>query len=77
MVVVPSKPFWKSATIWSNIAVFVATTIPIVTAGLGDLLTVEQALTAATVLGMANAMLQVFIRIFMTNSAISGTNTGG
>lgn len=71
-----TKPIGKSVTVWSNVAVFVATIIPIIIAGMGDLLTTEQALTAATILGTANAVLQIFIRIFMTHSAIE-RGTGG
>lgn len=74
-----TRKWYTSKTIYSNLAVFIATAVPVITAGLGDLLTVEQALTTATILGMANAVLQIFIRVFMTNSAIEKTSatTGG
>ena len=74
-----ARKWYQSKTILSNIVVFVATVIPVITAGLGDLLSTEQTLTVVTILGLANAVLQVFIRVFMTNSAIEKTavTTGG
>ena len=72
-----TRKWYTSKTIWSNVAVALATSIPVITSGMGNLLSTEQALTVATVLGMGNAVMQIIIRTFMTNSAIERTPPEG
>ena len=62
--------WYKSKTIWSNIAVFTAAVVPVVTSQLGDIVSTDTALLVASILGMVNAVLQIAIRVFMTGTPI-------
>lgn len=66
------KPWYTSKTIWTNAIVALSMFIPVITGGLGDLMSQEMALKLATVFGIANAGLQIVLRVFFTDSAIDG-----
>lgn len=70
---IQSKQWYRSRAVWTNIAMFVATTIPIISSQAGDVIGTTMALKVATILGLFNAVLQVAIRIFLTDSAIKQT----
>ena len=72
------KRWYQSVTVWSNIGVFTASVVPIISTQLGDIIGVERSLQIAAVLGLGNAILQVAIRVFLTNAPItpSGEGTG-
>ena len=72
------KRWYQSVTVWSNIGVFAASVVPIISTQLGDIIGVERSLQIAAVLGLGNAILQVAIRVFLTNAPItpSGEGTG-
>lgn len=70
------KPWYKSATIWTNIGVFAASVVPLLSTQLGDIIGVDAALRIAAVLGLANAILQVGIRVFLTTGPIGPTGEG-
>jgi hypothetical protein len=71
-----AKPWYKSATIWSNIGVFFASVVPLISTQLGDIIGVDRALQIAAILGLCNAVLQVGIRVFLTNKPIAPTGEG-
>lgn len=73
VTVIQSKPWYTSRAVWTNIAMFSAALIPIISSQAGDVIGTTMALQVATVLGLFNAVLQVAIRIFLTDSAIKQT----
>lgn len=70
------KPWYRSATIWTNIGVFAASVVPLLSTQLGDIIGVDRALQIAAVLGLGNAVLQVGIRVFLTSGPIGPTGEG-
>ena len=64
------KPWYQSVTIWTNIGAFAAAAVPLVSSQLGDVIGVDRALQVSTALGLGNALLQLFIRYFLTSSGI-------
>lgn len=64
------KPWYQSVTIWTNIGAFTAALAPIISTQLGDAIGVDRALQVSAVFGMANMVLQLFIRYFITSSGI-------
>ncbi len=71
-----TKPWYRSATIWTNIGVFAASVVPLLSTQLGDIIGVDRALQIAAVLGLGNAVLQVGIRVFLTSGPIGPTGEG-
>ena len=72
----PTKPWWKSTTIWVNIGAFLSMLIPIVGTQLGDIIGTERALQVASVIGLINAILGIAIRAFLTSTAIKPGTAG-
>jgi ActR/RegA family two-component response regulator len=67
------KRWYSSRAIWTNIAMAVAMLVPIASTQLVDVVGVDMALKVGAGLGLLNAVLQVVIRVFVTDSAIGKT----
>ena len=67
----PTKPWYKSRTIWSNAIVFVLALLPVIGAQLDVIVGTERALAIASVLGILNTVLQTVLRVFFTTTPIS------
>lgn len=71
------KSWYRSSAIWTNIAVFVAAVVPLLLAYLSGLpISEDTAGVIAATLGVFNAVLQIGIRVFLTNTGIH-TPAGG
>ncbi len=68
-----TKPWYRSATIWTNIALALAMIVPILSAQLGQIVGDDMALRIAAGAGLLNAVVQVIVRVFFTSTAISGS----
>ena len=69
-----SKPWYKSTTVWSNIGVFVASAVPLVTAYTNTLpWSQDTAAQIAAALGVANALLQLGLRVFVTRTNLTAS----
>lgn len=66
-----SKPWYRSATIWSNVALALAMIVPILSAQLGAVVGDDMAFRIAAGAGLINAVVQVIVRVFVTGTPIS------
>ena len=66
-----SKPWYRSATIWTNVALALAMIVPILSAQLGAVVGHDLALRIAAGAGLLNALVQVIVRVFFTNTALT------
>lgn len=72
-VVVDPKPWYRSATVWTNVAAFIAAAVPLVVTYTSTILGEETALQISAGLGIANALLQLGVRVFVTKAPIAGS----
>lgn len=67
-----TKPWYRSATIWLNIATALAMIVPVLSAQLSVIIGDDMALRVAAGAGLLNTIVGILVRVWLTNTGITG-----